>query len=379
MQIEPNVSVVYPKKFPPNIINDVNGWGFLEEELKKNKEKLLTLDIDLGDFCSLNCPHCFRKNNRVDFGREKIVSYDKMLSIVKDAKKLGLRSVKFLGAGEPFQNKRFLEFLRELRKMDIIPAIFTKGHVIGDDSEVAKWFSHEGIVTGEQLVKELDKLNASILLGFNSFDTNVQDEMVGGVKGYTLKRNRALELLVAAGFNKTNPTRIALIPAPITNQNVGEMFDIYSWARLRNIHVVTCPTMISGRCAKEQAWQKITPSKKDLLDLYIKIYNFNLDKGIQTMAQIKKEGISSYAGAQPCNQVACGMYVTLTGKVLRCPGDDVTEFGSIWDSPLEEIWKNSENFKRAGTFNCHCPPKEGKSIPNGFYDKVLEKLKEHHA
>ncbi|HUT22581.1 MAG TPA: radical SAM protein [Candidatus Bipolaricaulota bacterium] len=375
MRIEPNVSTIYENKFPQNFVNDVNGWAFSQNEMKDNFGKLLTLDIDFGSFCNLNCPHCFRKNNNVDFGKNKIIDYDNIVNIVKEGKKLGLKSVKFLGAGEPFQEKRFLEFLRELKKLDIIPLIFTKGHVIGDDNEVKKWYSQYGISTGEELVEELKKVNASILLGFNSFDTEIQDKMIGNIKGYTLKRNRALELLAKAGFNKHNPTKLCLAANPITNDNYEEIFEIYKWGRIRNMYVIVCPTMISGRCAKEFEWHKITPSPEELIELYVKIYKFNLEKGIITMKQLEDEGIAPYAGGHPCNQVACGMYVTLTGKVLRCPGDDRTLLGDIWSESLRDIWFKSENYERAGTFNCVCPPKFGKSIPCDLFTKVMTRLK----
>lgn len=394
MRIEPNVPIVYKNKFPKNLVNDVNGWAFSKKEMKDNLGKILTLDIDFGNLCTLNCPHCFRRNNQVDFGKNKMMNYDDTINLVKEGKKLGLKSVKFLGAGEPFQDKRFLEFLRELKKLDIIPLIFTKGHVIGDDNEVKKWNSHYGIFTGEELVEELKKVNASILLGFNSFDTKTQDKMVGGVSGYALKRNRALELLVKAGFNKHNPTHLSLAANPITNENYDGIFEIYKWGRVRNLYVIVCPTMVSGRCADKSEgmephglgshpnnglpkWKSITPSSKKLVDLYTKIYKFNLEKGIQTIKQIEEEGVASYAGGHPCNQVACGMYVTLTGKVLRCPGDDTTLFGEIWKESLKDIWLKSENYGRAGIFNCGCPPKFGKSIPCNLYTDVMLNLRNH--
>ncbi len=375
MKIIPKIPVVFKDKFPKNFKNTVIGWtNFSQKELNENKGKLLTLDIDFGNVCTLNCPHCFRKNNKVDYGKNKLMNYNDIVKLVKDAKKLGLRSVKFLGAGEPFENKRFLEFLRFLHSQNISAGIFTKGHVIGDDRLVKKYNSQYGINDGKELVQELKKLNVSILLGFNSLDSKIQDEMVGNIKGYTLKRNKALKLLVEAGFNKTNPTKLCLILAPITKQNYTQIFEIYKWARVRNIYPVGCPTMISGRCAEKYEWHKITPNKKQLIDLYTKIYKWNIEKGIQTLEQIKKEGISPYAGCHPCNQVACGMYVTLTGTVLRCPGDDITVFGNIWKESLENIWKKCGNYKRQGTFNCYCPPKEGKSIPSGFYNEVLKNL-----
>jgi len=376
MKIIPNVSIVYKNKFPKNFINDVNGWGsFSKKILQDNIGKLLSLDIDFGNVCSLNCPHCFRRNNRVDFDKTKSMNYEDIIKVVKQCKKLGLMSVKFLGAGEPFEDKRFLEFLRDLKKLNITPSIFTKGHVIGDDNLVKKYYSQYGISTGKELVEELKKVNASILLGFNSFDTETQDKMVGGVKGYTIKRNRALKLLVEAGFNKNNPTHLCLAANPITNDNYDDVFEIYKWGRIRNLYVITGPTMISGRCAETQAWKKITPSSKKLVELYAKIYKFNIEKGIQTLKQIEEEGISSYAGGHPCNQIACGMYLTLTGTVLRCPGDDTTVFGSVWRESLKNIWLKSENYRKAGTFNCGCPPKFGKSIPHNLFTEVMIKLK----
>lgn len=413
MKIIPNIPVVYKGTFPRDFVNDVNGWGsFSKQILRDNIGKLLSLDIDYGtvENCSLNCPHCFRKNNKADTdgdGFHKLIDHRKMLELIKEAKKLGLRSVKFLGAGEPFEAEtlksgtqpqleqrskdrsppefHFLEFLRELKKLDIVPSIFTKGHVIGSNRLVRKYYSRYGISTGEQLVEELKKVNASILLGFNSFRTEIQDEMVGSlsanakVKNYTKKRNRALKLLVKAGFNKFNPTRICLAVNPITERNYDEAFEIYEWARVRNLYPIICPTMISGRCADEKVWRKITPPPEKIADLYTKIYKFNIGKGIQTLSQIKDEGVSAYAGGHPCNQIGCGMYVTVTGTVLRCPGDDVTMLGNVWKESLTDIWLKSENYRRSGEYNCFCPPKAGKSIPNDLYTQVIRRLEERQA
>lgn len=172
---------------------------------------------------------------------------------------------------------------------------------------------------------------------------------------------------------------MCLAANPITHENYEEILEIYKWGRVRNLYVIVCPTMVSGRCAETSTWEKITPSKDKLVDLYTKIYRFNIEKEIQTLSQIKKEGIAAYAGGHPCNQVACGMYVTLGGIVLRCPGDDTTVFGDIRKKSLKEIWEKSENYKRAGTFNCGCPPKMGKSIPVNLFKRVMLKLKKESA
>lgn len=370
----PSIPEVYPGRFPRGLVNDVRGWAFDAQTIKENVGKLLTLDLDFGATCTLNCPSCFRKNNTVDNLSNRTMTFDDLVCVVEDAKKLGLRSVKFLGAGDPFENARFLEFLRFLKSVDVIPLIFTKGHVIGDDDLVRLHFSYLGINTGEALVQALDECGVSIMLGFNSFDDATQAKLVGAPVSYVKARNRALELMVAQGMASGNPTRIALAANPITKWNVAEAYEIYEWGRRRNFYVVVTPTMISGRAKKEATWKAITPSEDELVELYSRIYSFNIETGLQTLEQIEREGISAYAGGHPCNQVSTGMYVTLGGTVLSCPGEVALE-GDIWSADIEQVWAQSNNRNRAGTFNCGCIAKDGKSIPNGLYDRVLARLR----
>jgi MoaA/NifB/PqqE/SkfB family radical SAM enzyme len=372
MRVVPNVPIMFDV-FPDGYINDINGWAFDIDTINQNKGKLLTLDIDFGDYCSLNCPHCFRYRNTVDAIKKELTLID-LIKVIKDAKKLGLRSVKFLGKGEPFENKGFLDFLRFLKQENIIPLIFTKGHIIGDDNEVKRYFSKYNINTSEELIKELYDLNCSIMLGFNAFDDEIQAKMVGRKKEYIHIRNRALENLVKQGFNKGNPTRLALAINPITIWNINEALEIYKWGRLRNMYCIVTPTMISGR-AKNSTWAKITPSRDQLIELYQRIYEFNIETNLQTKEQILREGISAYAGGHPCNQVSTGMYITLNGIVLSCPGSEEHVEGNIWNTEVDEIWLNSKNHtERSGKFNCGCIAKDGKSIPEGFYKEIFENI-----
>jgi len=358
--------------FPEGYINDIKGWGFSESVIKSNAGKLLTLDIDFGSRCSLNCPICFRKNNSVDnYYRE--LPFDKLVEIVTEAKKLGLRSVKFLGAGEPLENSKILDFLRILKDLDIIPVIFSKTGIIGDDQTISNLFSEYGIRTSLQLAKELYDCGCSVIIGFNSFDDDIQSQMVGNGHDFIGKRNRSVELLVDAGFNSSNPTRLALGVNPIIKLNYNEAFEIYKWARLRNIYAIITPTMVSGR-AKDKIWESNTPTPDELIKLYTDIYRFNIETKLMTLEQIRREGISAYAGGHPCNQVAAGLYITLNGVVLSCPGNESLTEGNIWESPLKEIWANSDNYIRRGAFNCHCIAKDGKSIPTELYDVVMHNL-----
>jgi len=366
-------------RFPSGYVNDIHGWGFNRETITAEAGKLLTLDIDFGSYCSLGCPHCFQSDSAFKLKPSPKMSFDQMKQLILDAKKLGLRSVKFLGEGEPFQTVSFLAFLRFLAAEGIIPLIFTHGHVVGDDKEVARWNKIYGVTTGEQLVEELYKLGASVMLGFNALDDDVQGRMVGRNASYVHVRNRALKLFVDAGFTRDIPTRLALSVNPIEKQNVNDALEIYKWARLRNMYVVITPNMMSGQ--GRRVWKNSTPSTEQLIDLYTEIYSFNIEMGLQSVEQLESEGISSYAGGHPCNQVASGLYIKQDGGVWSCPGSDATSFseGNTQDASLEDIWRSSRNFKRAGIFNNGCIAKDGRSIPLELYSTVLARIKKRFA
>lgn len=394
------IEPVFTDKFPKGYINDVDGWGIpkeiLHSKLPDGTYKLLTLDIDFGNQCRLKCPHCFRKESNALHSENLELSYSEKINLIKQGKELGLRSVKFLGAGEPDEEPDLLRFLEELRSLDIRAAIFTKGHVLGSDELAEKCFSEYGIRTAEELVGRLRELDVSILLGFNSFGKDMQDKFTGvdefpkssPMKNYVEMRNKALINLVKAGFNKFvegQATRLALIAAPIKPENIDEIFDIYKWGRKRNIYVLSCPTTNSGLGRNEASREKegnFEKYLKDLEDLYVKIYKWNIKKGLMTIEQFKEEGVSLYPGCHPCNQVAAGFYITLKGVVTRCPGrddDDCVVTNDIRKSTLKDAWIHSKNYELASEenrFNYHCIARDGHFFeePQKFYGAIMNRV-----
>jgi len=371
---------------------DVLGYGISESDLhSKNSDgtyKLLTLDIDFGNKCSLNCPHCFRRNS--NFKSEcNSISIKEIKNIILQGKEIGLKCVKIIGAGEPFENSELIPFINFLDSLNIITAIFTKGHIIGNDDKVSHYFGKYGYYTSESLFEFLKAKNVSLLIGLNSFNEELQANFVGektevGKITYLNSRNRTLELSIKYGFNevKNDKTRLALICAPIKPENLNEVLDIYKFSRTQNIYALNCPTALSGLGKVEYLrTNKLIDSEiyiEKLKSLYIDIYSWGIENGYLSIDDIKKYGISLYAGGHPCNQVAAGMYITLNGKVARCPGRDDDSFmieNDVRSKPLKEIWMNSKNYQLAaheGKFNFHCIARDGHLFknPHKFYSDI---------
>jgi len=375
-RIVPDIPIKFTGVFPPGFQNTLPYWGFFsKEEIEANGGSLMMMDVDFARYCSLDCPSCFRKSNVIDDIEDGDLSYDELIRVIDEARELNLKSLKICGAGEPTENSRFLRFAREMTDRGIGLAVFTKGQVLGSDDQARRFFKREGIASARQLCDELHKLKVSVMLSFQSYHTEIQDALVGK-EGHTLVRNRALFNLVEAGFNDSNPTRLALCNAPITNTSYPEVFEIYVWARERNLYPVSAASMVSGKQLDREFLRTYDPSPEQKIELWTRIYRWNLEHGLQTIDSIRSEGISVMPGIHPCNQVACGLYVTANGNVVGCPGFTEVE-GNIRSESIKDIWDRSRNRTvRSGRFNCHCPPKDGITIPSDLYDQVLINLQD---
>ena len=375
---------------------DVLGYGITEEDLhSKNPDgsyKLLTLDIDFGLKCSLSCPHCFRKSENFKSDNNP-VSFSELKNIIFEGKGLGLKYVKIIGAGEPFENSELVPLIQYLNSLEIVTAIFTKGHVLGNDTLVKKYYGRYGFNHSDALFSFLKESNVSLLLGFNSFNSDLQGDFIGAKESnknseYVNTRNQVIKLAIDYDFNEIidGKTRFALICAPIKPENFSEVLDIYKFGRERNIYVLNCPTALSGlgkiEYLRTSQLMDIDIYIEKLKKLYIEIYSWGIEHNHISIEDVEKYGISLYAGGHPCNQVAAGMYITRGGKVIRCPGRDDDSFivdNDVRSKPLKEIWMNSKNYqlaKQEDTFNFQCIARDGHLIksPVKFYSNIKKTI-----
>jgi len=137
--------------------------------------------------------------------------------------------------------------------------------------------------------------------------------------------------------------------------------------------------MVSGKQFDKNFLKAVDITDEQKRDLFIRIYSWNIEHGIQTLEQLKEEGISSMPGSHPCNQIACGLYLTANGNVVGCPGFTDVE-GNVKNESIKDIWNRTKNNRlRAGIFNCRCPPKDGITIPRTLYQKILKTLEEKYS
>ncbi len=348
--------------------------------------------------CGLKCPGCFSED-RTYLDAKRLMTWQEVFTVIDDARRIGLRSIKFLGPGELFQNPDLFDILDAAEKRGLPISIFTKGAELGDDDLARQVYGTFGITSASDLVARVaDYGCVRILLGFNSFDPHRQDRMIGsfrlngnyqindgvfvrrGVERYTEKRNRALVALCEAGFPKNQ--RLSLIAAPIRLDQIDEVTEMYVWAARRNIPLVIAPTMELGPKAVGlmRYDQRKDPAHERLENMYVSVYSRAIEEGILSLERIERDGISAYMGTAACNQVANGLFLRLNGQVQTCPGSRAPEtiFENVHQTSIVEIWKNSSNYKHGPLDNNWCQAKTV-GMPASLQSSVLTKLQKKYG
>ena len=104
-------------------LDRVNNW------LKGERTAPIHIDVGLSKGCNIKCQYCFgalqgnfyRKGSEVYFPREPLLRY------VKEAGEIGVRSMAFVGEGEPLLNPHVYEAILNGNKAGVDIALGTNG------------------------------------------------------------------------------------------------------------------------------------------------------------------------------------------------------------------------------------------------------------
>lgn len=414
--IFPDVPVVFKEGLPKGWRPNPDGWTFTVEKLKEKLPdgtyKILTLDIAINpnekiveyvnsaptleemqkraritSSCPMGCKYCFAEADI----KGPLMSWRETKELIKEGKKSGTESVKFLEKAELTLQRNLFEFLDFFEQENIKFLIFTKPVVFGDDELARKFF---GLSAEELAHKVTSYKTVRILASFESADKETQEtRLKSKIENFADKRNKGIENLCKAGLNSDpNNQRLALICAPVLYDNYDEVLKIIDWASLRNMPVVATPTMVSGLGGFMPEIHDEKFKKEILVKLWSDIYTWGINQGVITLDQLKNEGVSPYV-LYACTQFISGMFIRRDGKVQACPGNETEPFiyaSDVREEPLLNIWKRSLGYKlreeldRTGELTltqiCYAKTEgelvpEGKgSIPQNFYQMVLDQI-----
>ncbi|MAG07465.1 hypothetical protein CMI46_01465 [Candidatus Pacearchaeota archaeon] len=307
----------------------VKGLYYTDNEIGDaiEQNKLLNLDMDMSNVCNLKCIYCDKTHVGEKHCKKKgELTLDESLNIIKQAKKLGCKNLQFIGAGEPMLDPNFWKIIEYASKLKIISVVYTNGTMIRKES-----------------AKKLFNLRTSIVLKYNSFESKVQDKMVG-TKNYSVEVDSALNELIKIGFNNESPTRLA-IDCVATKLNKNHVMKVFEFCRENNIS-----PQFSGLIPHGEALEReLVLDRKDCIKLYDEAQLLDKKYRLKYPYQLP------FMGGFQCKQVKYGVYVDIEGNVWECNAGEL-HLGNIRKTKLKDLWlsKKAIKFRKNWTCgNCH--------------------------
>jgi len=296
--INPDMNILFSS--PPVLKGYM--YGAQEAYEARNSNRLLAVRLETNKSCNLRCRYCYAQSGE---DSANIADFNKLRSIVSEAKELGIRSVVVIGGGEPTLYPNFRELISYIDSLGIIPVIFSNT-----------------ILMTQELAEFLYEHNASVMGKLDSLKPEIQDYLAGR-KGAFQDLKKGLENLLTAGFSEpSEPGKLRLGVSFVSNKmNLEEIEDIWHFCRQNNIFPnmeILTPT---GRANDELEDKLLTPEeikeyKIRLLEIDRKYYGYDW----LPYTPITASG---------CLQHLYSLYINIEGNVRPCAPTKLDEHPAL--------------------------------------------------
>ncbi len=298
--------------------------------------KLTDIWLAVPAHCNLACSYCYASGGeRID--EDKLISWAGFERLLEEAVSMGVKSVGIPGAGEPLlpRNRELtMRILRKCKALGLYVTLFTTGEFIDKKTAV-----------------ELFDLPLEIMLKCNTLDAEKQDRFVSDpkrgkiIRGYGEKRNRALKLLMEAGFNDREraqslfggnvTTRLSLVTSIMTDEkslsNLGDMVGLLRFCRKNNIHLDSDDILTVGRgvgCELCTAERKFREKVTELCEIDRREFGRIWDVS------------SGYIAGMICGRYSYHLSIDQYGNIRPCIGAEKLVLGNVRTMTLSDAWES---------------------------------------
>lgn len=282
-------------------------------ETAQEEGKLFGIALRLPCECNFNCLYCNAKEIKSSIYHKDVMSF------IDQAIALGIRSVSFVGEGEPFMYDRAwsAEDSRTFKLMDIVEYLTNK-------KVQSIIYSNTSFIT-PQVAARLLELDTVVVAKQNGGKASTQESLTGVGTWKTCMDG--IRILEDAGFNKDQNNPRLSIHTVATKFNIKEIPDMWISWRKRNI-VPMVQILESPSDARYEALLQVTPNEiKDLFYLLAKI-----DREMFGFKWVPRPPIAPYG----CTVCSTSAGLRPNGEVSICAYTD-NILGNIMHESLEDI------------------------------------------
>ena len=336
----------------------------------KNKTKPLSVDIEIAAICDLACPHCSREFLVTP---DKVINFKLYKSIIDQAVKLDVPSVKLIWRGEPLLHPKVKELIQYAKESGIIEVIInTNGTNLDEKKE------NELIDSGlDQLIYSFDggtkKTYEKMRPG--RFKKNNFEDVYNNIKNFDkIKKNKKSKFPI---------TKIQMIMTKDTRNEVEDFYSLFN--DIVDDVTITQYNERGGNIndLDEKTKNKITSYLKENKLPLTTPYMVDIDNNI--FVSLKRK---------PCEQIYQRLMVTYSGRVGMCCHDWGARhgIGYLSDEAYKEdqakkdvqnkIQKNQKGFEllknAKNPKNFNEPRKKIESLKEIWHGDELNKVRNLH-
>ena len=285
----------------------------------KNKAKPLSVDIEIAAICDLACPHCSREFLVTP---DKLINFELYKSIIDQAVKLDVPSVKLIWRGEPLLHPKVKELIQYAKESGIIEVIInTNGTNLNEKK------ANELIDSGlDQLIYSFDGGTKETYekMRPGRFKKNKFEDVYGNIKNFAkIKKTRNSKFPI---------TKIQMVMTKDTRNEIDNFHKIFN--------DIVDDVTVTQYNERGGGINDLSEKTKEKIIEYLK--NNSLPSKTPYMVDIDNNIFISLK-RKPCEQIYQRLMVTYSGRVGMCCHDWGASHGIGYLS--KEAFKEDEDKK----------------------------------
>lgn len=319
----------------------------------------LYIRIKPTNICNHNCYYCHYKNPYLtldEYNPNDMIPREKMLEIVDDMKKMGVKAVTFSGGGEPLVYPYIAETMEKILDAGIDLSIITNGSMLkGRNAELlakAKWVRIS-----------IDSIDASNYATIRGIGENALPDLLKNIEGFAKIKNKDCELGINFVIGKENYKEIEQVATTMKELGVNHV----KFAPLFSNETEEYHKDFKDEVIRtlDELGRRLNDKTFKIIDLYTSDFdNYEVFKRTYSRCPIK--------------EFVC--IIAANSKVYYCHDKAYLSDGCVCDlknQSLEEGWNSDEVTKKFKEFDArkvckqHCVYDSRNVLINSYLDMDL--------